>query len=71
MHVVLVLPNHLFVSRLAVAPSIKEKSADAWNFLLHKNCKPWNKIEVAILNFDDVATFNFTLIAHLIFQIRK
>ena len=39
--------------------------------LLHKNCKPWNKIEVAILNFDDVVTFNSTLVAHLIFQIRK
>ena len=42
--------------------------------LSFKKLQPWNKIEVAILNFDDVATFNcvfcdFT--AHLTFQMRK
>ena len=43
-------------------------------FLLHKNCKPWNKIEAAILHSNDIGTFNCVLcnlIAHLTFQMRK
>ena len=43
--------------------------------LLRKNRKQWNKIEVAILNFDDRhTTFNCAcciFIAHLTFQMRK
>ena len=43
-------------------------------FLLHKNCKPQNKIEAAILHSNDIGTFNCVLcdlIAHLTFLMRK
>ena len=39
--------------------------------LSHKNCKHRNKIEAAILKFDDVVIFTCTFIAHFTFQMRK
>jgi len=44
----------LFVSSFVDIQFLKEQSTDAAFSLSHENCKPQNKIEVAILQFDDV-----------------
>ena len=57
------------------SPVLKTSERCTTDFsLLHKNCKPRNKIQATILNFKGRTNFNcafYDFIPHLTFQIRK